>query len=102
MNIIVWNNGVANPWGSQSSSGIQNNLRKRDVDLDDILDAINKCCELILQSIANSVSVSLANQEIMKRTLVCGETHIARFDSVLSAILDLRRELLRGNRDIRR
>jgi len=102
MNIIVWNNGVANPWGSQSSSGIQNNLRKRDVDLDDILDAINKCCELILQSIANSVSVSLANQELIRRSLACCESHNARFDSVLSAILDLRRELLRGNRDIRR
>ena len=102
MNIIVWHNGVANPWGSQGASGIQNSLKDRTVTLDDILDAINKCCKILTDQINLAISIGNTNHTLLNTLLECCKSHDEKFDAVFSAILDLRRELLRGNRDIRR
>ena len=102
MNVIVWNNAIANPYGSQGTSGIQNGVRKREVTNDDILDTILACC-LRLEILINNVgAITLTNQELIKNVLACCKAQDDKFNALFSAILDLRRELLRGNRDIRR
>lgn len=100
--MIIWTNGVANPWQTQTSSGIQNVIKTRSTTLDDILDAILACCKALSELIINNQRVILNNSKELKRLRECCEAQEEKSNAILSAIFDLRRELLRGNRDIRR
>jgi len=100
--IIIWTNGVANPYQSIDSNGIWNGIKTREVTLDDILDAIIECCQTLTNLLVINQSSIQSLKNDIKAIRACCDVQEDNHKAVLSAIFDLRRELLRGNRDIRR
>ena len=101
--MIVWHNGVlSDPWQTPFQNPVFNGILEKTTTLDDILDAIQECCENLTQLILGNQIIVANNQLSLKKLLTCCEKNEEKQNAIFAAIFDLRRELLRGNRDIRR
>ncbi len=74
-------------------------------DLDYICDKVDEILaklELVLNIGSGTQVTVLNNRNLLHQLLSCCHKQDEKFNAVFAAIQDLRRELLRGNRDIRR
>ncbi len=77
-------------------------IAEEDCTLEIICETVDKilaCCQAVLNGVGAIPTSSPFEITVIKQAV---EAQDKKFDAITSAILDLRRELLRGNRDIGR